>query len=277
MFALENDQATPIKILSIGIYETGTTDTPYLRVVPIGQIYQSDYTDVSSENISILKMDSTYPALDIVNVCQLNTDVGIIPFGVPEAYLSDGSAGTPKGFNYLHTKDFQGPLWRVFFPEMEMSKQGAANEDMLGHALGFWNRDIGIRRSGLVLNQGEGLAIVASAETAVAVATSFSGWVSLSFAMQIDIEPAGTPYLNLSGLQTGSDIVILDHGTTTEYQNIDAYSGTTWAWNYDPDVVTMVDVCIYKVGFKPFTVRNLTLTSTGATIPIQQQIDLNYF
>ncbi len=276
LFALENDDAIPVKLLSVGLQEVGTTDTPYLRLVPIGQIYQNNLTDAATENIKAMPMDSNYPALDMVNICQLNSDVGFIPSGVPESYLSDASAGTPKGYNYLHTKDFQGPTFKVLFPEMECNKPGAAAENMLGHHLNHRMSDIGVCKSGITLNPGEGIAIVASAETAVAVQTAYSGWTSLNFSAQIDVEPSGNPFLTLTGLQTGSDIVILNAGTTSAYQDIDAYSSSSWSWNYDPDLVTMVDICVYKVGFKPLVLKNISLTTTGATIPIQQTIDLNY-
>jgi hypothetical protein len=242
--------------------------------VPVGQIKGEDVNDSSRQLQSqVSPMDSTYPALSALTIY---SDVGIVPSGVPEQYLTDTTAGTPKGLNYLHTKDFNGPTLRAFFPEMEMNKPGGATEDMLGYGYAMRNLDIGVLKSGISMNPGEGLAIVASAETAVAVQAAFSGWPSLTFAAQIDDEPQSSPYLNLTGLQTGSDIVVLVAGTSTILQQIDAYSGSAWAWNYDPDTVTSVDIGVIKQGFVPLYIRALALTTAGASIPIAQAADRNF-
>jgi hypothetical protein len=82
--------------------------------------------------------------------------------------------------------------------------------------------------------------------------------------------------LTLTGLVTGSDIVLLTPGTTTELSNTDAHGSSTFAWEYDAGVVTGADVCVYKAGYVPYIVRGLTLTSAGASIPIQQVSDRNY-
>ena len=274
LFSLENTGAATVKLLNLSIQETGTTDTPYFRVVPIGQIKGEDFSDLSRMIQSkVTPMDSTYPTLSALTVY---TDVGIVPFGVPENYMSEGTAGSPKGFNYLHTKDFNGPCYKVFFPEMGANRPGAANEDMLGHALGFLNTDIGFLKSGICLNPGEGLAIVASAETAVGVQASFSGWPSIMFSAQIDDEPSSSPFLTLTNLVLGSDIVVLQAGTSNIYQQIDSYSSTSWSWNYDPDLISLVDIGVLKPGYRPLYIRNLSLTTAGASVPVAQSIDLNY-
>lgn len=274
MFSLENTGAATVKLLSLGFQEVGTTDTPYLRLVPVGQIKGEDINDTSRQiQAKVSKMNSADADLTSLTV---HTDVGIVPFGVPEQYLTDTTAGSPRGFNYLHTKDFNGPTLRTLFPEMAAFRANGTSEDMLGHNYGMRNADIGVLRSGISINPGEGLAIVASAETAVAVQTAFSGWPSLTFSAQIDDEPQSSPYLNLTGLVSGSDIVVLVAGTGTILQQIDAYSGTAWAWNYDPDVVAAVDICIYRNGYVPLSIRNLTLTVAGASIPIAQSADRNF-
>lgn len=274
LFSLENTGGHNVKLLRLSIQETGTTDTPYLRVVPVGQIKGEDFSDLSRMIQSkVLPMNSSYPALSALTVY---TDVGIVPAGVPENYMSEGTAGSPKGFNYLHTKDFNGPCYKVLFPEMEAKKPGGATEDMLGHHIGHLNSDIGFLKSGICINPGEGIAIVASAETAVGVQASFSGWPSLSFAAQIDDEPSSSPFLSLTGLEIGSDIVVLQAGTSNIYQQIDSYSSSAWSWNYDPDSISAVDIGVLKPGYRPLYIRNLTLTVAGATIPIAQAVDRNY-
>jgi hypothetical protein len=80
--------------------------------------------------------------------------------------------------------------------------------------------------------------------------------------------------LTLTGLQPGSDIVILQAGTETELANVDANGSTTYAYDYD--TTTTVDIGVFKVGFVPFYSRGYTLASTDATLPIAQVADRNY-
>ena len=275
LFSLENTAGATVKLLRIGIQEVGTTDTPYLRLVPVGQVYGTDFGDTSKQiQAQITPMDSTYPSIS--GVCKIYQDVGFVPYGVPENYMTDTTAGTPRGFNYLHTKDFNGPVLRIAFPEMECVKPGGATEDMIGHGYGHVNSDIGVMKSDITINPGEGLAIVASAETAVAVQAAFSGWTSLHFAAQINEEPQFAPYLNLTGLIAGSDVVVLYPGSTTVIDTADSISGTTYSLAYDTDIYTVVDLCVYRSGSKPLAIRNLNLGTAGATVPISQIADGNY-
>lgn len=80
--------------------------------------------------------------------------------------------------------------------------------------------------------------------------------------------------LTLTGLQPGSDIVILQAGTETELVNVDANTATTYVYDYDAP--TTVDIGVFKVGYVPFYVRGYTLASTNATLPIAQVADRNY-
>jgi len=80
--------------------------------------------------------------------------------------------------------------------------------------------------------------------------------------------------LTLTGLQTGSDIVILDAGTTTERVNVDAHGATSYGFSYT--ATGNVDICVFKAGYVPFFVRGFTLTTSDATLPIAQVADRNY-
>lgn len=82
--------------------------------------------------------------------------------------------------------------------------------------------------------------------------------------------------LTLTGLQTGSDIVILEPNTSTEYVNVDANAGTTYAFEYDAEIVTAVDIGVFKTGYVPFFIRNLSVGATDASIPISQVADRVY-
>lgn len=88
--------------------------------------------------------------------------------------------------------------------------------------------------------------------------------------------PLDLATLTLTGLVTGSDIVILQPGTSTEYNNTDSNAGTTFSYVYDSSVVTSVDVAVYKAGYVPFFVRSFSLTSAGASLPIAQIADRAY-
>lgn len=88
--------------------------------------------------------------------------------------------------------------------------------------------------------------------------------------------PLDLATLTLTGLVSGSDIVVLAPGTSTEYDNVDANSGSTYGFVYDAGVVSAVDICVYKAGYVPFFIRNLTVTASGGSVPVQQVADRAY-
>lgn len=86
--------------------------------------------------------------------------------------------------------------------------------------------------------------------------------------------PLDTFILTLTGLQTGSDIVVLAAGTETERINVDANAGTTY--NYEYETPENIDIGIFKMGYVPFFIRNYLLESSDASLPIVQVPDRNY-
>jgi hypothetical protein len=80
--------------------------------------------------------------------------------------------------------------------------------------------------------------------------------------------------LTLTGLVSGSDIVILAAGTETERANVDANAGTTYAYQYSTP--ESVDICVYKAGYVPYLVRAYSLDDADASLPIAQVADRNY-
>lgn len=80
--------------------------------------------------------------------------------------------------------------------------------------------------------------------------------------------------LTLTGLVSGSDIVILDAGTTTERVNVDAHGSTSYGFNYT--ATGNVDIGVFKAGYVPFYVRGYTLTTSDASLPIAQTADRSY-
>jgi hypothetical protein len=80
--------------------------------------------------------------------------------------------------------------------------------------------------------------------------------------------------LTLTGLVPGSDIVVLNAGTTTERINVDANPGSTYSYVYS--TTGNVDIGIFKAGYVPFYIRNYPLASTAASLPVAQVVDRNY-
>lgn len=95
---------------------------------------------------------------------------------------------------------------------------------------------------------------------------------------RLPTDAIGEVTLTFSGLQPGSDIVVLLAGTSTELLNVDAHPGSSYGWLSERFVApTLVDIGIFKVGFIPYTVvRNFSLPYTDAVLPINQVADRNY-
>ena len=94
------------------------------------------------------------------------------------------------------------------------------------------------------------------------------------------VAQGGNPYpldvvtLSLTGLQTASDIVILQAGTVNILLAVD--SNATAQYNYVYETAQNVDIGIIKPGFVPLYIRNFALTTTNASLPIAQTADRNY-
>lgn len=87
--------------------------------------------------------------------------------------------------------------------------------------------------------------------------------------------PLSTTSLTLTGLISGSDIVILDAGTSTERVNVDANSGTSYTYEFSTG--GNVDICMYKQGYIPYSLRNYTLPTSSSSLPVQQVADRNFY
>lgn len=94
--------------------------------------------------------------------------------------------------------------------------------------------------------------------------------------------PAASATLTVSGFVTGSDVIIYDASIPADgsgsnvLQTSDAVSGTstTYSYTYVPD--TIVDIGVFKNGYKPTFVRGVVLSVSDATIPISQPLDPSY-
>lgn len=84
--------------------------------------------------------------------------------------------------------------------------------------------------------------------------------------------------LTLTDLAAGSDIVVLDAGTSTERVNVDANAGTSYAFvhGFFPSGGNNVDIGVFKAGYVPFYVRNYPLAAGPQSLPIAQVVDRGY-
>lgn len=89
-----------------------------------------------------------------------------------------------------------------------------------------------------------------------------------------NLYPLDTITLTLSGLISGSDIVVLSAGTETQLANVDAWGGTSYGFVYEtPEAI---DIGVFKAGYVPFYIRNYTLGSSDGSVLIAQVPDRNY-
>jgi hypothetical protein len=220
-------------------------------------------------------MDTNDP--DPLTWLQVFADAPFLPRDVPEQALSDASAGSPKGSNYLKAKDFIGPVYRCLFPEYA-AVSTVRLPDGLHHHMAPSLADIGVMRAGITLRPGEGIALVSAAETAaIATAVGLSGWNAYELTFVFDVEPLFEPTINVTGLTNPSEVRIYEAGTTTLLAGQENVTTGTFSWTYDPEVVTDVDIAILSLGYQNIRLLNQSLPATSdLTIPVQQQTDRQY-
>lgn len=83
-----------------------------------------------------------------------------------------------------------------------------------------------------------------------------------------------TATLTLTGLVSGSDVVVLVAGTSTILTSVDANAGSSFGYTYS--TVQNVDIGIIKPGFKVKYIRNYPLSASNTSIPVEQQLDPSY-
>jgi hypothetical protein len=280
LFAVANAAGSgeTITVLDVAVEEVGTYDSPYFQVVPVGSIEAGALSD-PTRVIPLVKMDTASP--DPGAYVKALQDVPILPFGLPENAIADASTGSPKGMNYLKTKDFLGPVYRTLFPEAEGTNnhaQPSATQvmDGFGHH-GHVAADLMFRRAGITLREGEGIALVSGAETAVlSQAVGVSGWSSWQFGAQIDVESRFAPTLTISGLRAGTEVRVFRTSDDAELAGTES-SGTTFTYDYEWDGAdTNVYIVVHALGYLPIRYTNQALGSGGVSILVQQSVDRQY-
>ena len=277
MLSLENAAGSGkvLELLELSIEEMGTYDSPYFQLVPTGQLDAVATAD-PTKSVIPSKMDTNYPSAPFY----VYKDIPFLPLGVPENYLSGASTGSPKGFNYLKTKDFLGPVYRTLFPENEgtnahAAPSGTAVMDSFGISTSQEMSDIFARHANITLNEGEGIALVSGAETAVTSnPVGMSGWSSWNIGATITVESKYAPTLTLSGLKPGTEVRIYDNALN-ELAGTES-SGTTFQYSYSYDGDVTSTIVIHSLGYLPIRLENFTLGAQSQTVPVQQQVDRQY-
>lgn len=105
---------------------------------------------------------------------------------------------------------------------------------------------------------------------------AMSGWMSLEFGIQVDVEPKIEPTLTITGLQVNSEVRIFDASTTTEVAGSEDIDSGTFTWVFDPTEHPSVDISIMSLGYQNTRLLAQALTLADLTIPVQQVVDRQY-
>lgn len=95
-----------------------------------------------------------------------------------------------------------------------------------------------------------------------------------SVAQSTNQYPLATVTVTFTGLQPGSDAVILAAGTGTILDSADGLVGTSFSYAYE--ILQNVDFGVFKEGYVPQYVRNYPLGSSDSSLPISQVADRNF-
>jgi hypothetical protein len=174
------------------------------------------------------------------------------------ALIMAGGTATNYGYKYQIDKN-DGAGWSTESATLTPTTLGTSLNGLTGisASLGFKLR----------------IRITTSTTNATAITSFYLTTVSTTTAQDFQY-PLDTFNLTLSGLITGSDVVILSAGTDTVLNQIDQNVGSTWIHTYETP--TNVDIFVSKAGYVPFYIRNYSLQSANASLPIAQTIDRNF-
>lgn len=113
-----------------------------------------------------------------------------------------------------------------------------------------------------------------------------SGTVNISVDSSVSVRTAGATVnvtvgqktLTLTGIVSGSDVVILTAGTDTVLTSNDGATNpvTSFQYTYSYAANTFVDIAVYKAGYVPYIVRSYLLENASGSLPVAQVVDRNY-
>jgi hypothetical protein len=136
---------------------------------------------------------------------------------------------------------------------------------------------MGVIGSGITVREGEGIALVSGAETAiVASAVGVSGWSSFELSAIITVEPKLTPVLTLTGLEPATNVIVYEAGTANVVASETNIVDGVFTTEFDPDVTPFVDIFILSLDWFNVRLYNQPLTLADQSIPIIQSEDTPY-
>ena len=86
--------------------------------------------------------------------------------------------------------------------------------------------------------------------------------------------PLDTNTITFTGLPTGTDMVVLEAGTTNILSQVVSYGGTSIPYTYSG--ADTVDVGFIKPGYVPYYIRGLVLGTADSSLPVSLSPDRNY-
>ena len=114
---------------------------------------------------------------------------------------------------------------------------------------------------------------ISTTTTNATAITSFYMLTTSTTTTQAYQYPLDTNTLTLTGLVSGSDVVINTAGTNTTVGEVDA-GGTTFAWVFAG--AQTVTIKVMKAGYVPYQIYDYVLAAADASLPIAQVIDRAY-
>lgn len=210
--------------------------------------------------------------------------------------LANGAAFTSAGGLYMpvigHQAIFETPdyvIGHTAFTNSALVMAGGKATDYTyqyqidtGSGFGSWSADktpttLGTALNGETISATDGfklkLKITTSTTNATAITSVYMPMTSTTTSQAYQY-PLDVTTLTITGLQAGSDVVIYQAGTETVRQQTQDISGTTNTYTYE--TTEDIDIGVFKEGYRPYYVRDYTLTSSDASVPVAQTVDRDY-
>lgn len=149
-----------------------------------------------------------------------------------------------------------------------------------GSGYGAWTALNAVNLNAQAINSTTGFRLKIRATTLTANAGNVLTRMSIpmtttSTDQSTKLYPLSVVTLTLTGLVTGSDVVVRAAGSSTILASVDSNASTTWSYTYETPVA--VDIDVIKPSYVPFPlVRNYMLSATNTSLPVAQQLDRNY-
>jgi hypothetical protein len=270
VFTIYNGTALDLTIARLSVSEVGDLTTPFFQLVPALPKAGRD-TDEYHE-ATVLKYDTDADAFEGVFAADVACDPSS---GIPSVYLSDASAGSPKGVNYLHTKDFLGPAYAVYFPEHSVGREGVA-PSTLRRTFTKAGSQLIDHIAPVSLRPGDSVALVTSAELATGTtAVALSGFAPFEFGCDVEQTDLVTPTIKFTGLQTGTKIALVTAGTETLVSLL-TESGGKAQYTFTSAPGTYVDARILAAGYVFQQIDDIELLAAVQVFAVDQVADLVY-